>query len=209
MRMLARYAARNENFVLGVSPHNGLGRAERAKRHWLTSRSALPGYQRQSPWLVAAIVWALLLAGAVAWPVPALTAQNVLPEAPGRDVTVRLCANCHAAETVASVRHTPEGWREVIARMVAAGAKGTEQELETVVQYLSTQFPAEAQQALNLNTARAVELESVAGLLRKEAAALLAHREKHGPCKQLEDLKKVQGLDYKKIEARKARLTCQ
>jgi competence protein ComEA len=121
---------------------------------------------------------------------------------------VKVCANCHAAETVASVRHTPEGWRDVIARMVAAGAKGTEQELETVAQYLSTQFPAEAQQALNLNTARAVELESVAGLLRKEAAALLAHREKHGPCKQLEDLKNVQGLDYRKIEARKARLTC-
>ena len=155
-----------------------------------------------------AVVWALLLAGAVGWPTAALTAQTVLPEAPGRDVTVRLCANCHGAETVASVRHTPEGWRDVIARMVAAGAEGTEEELNTVVQYLTTQFPAEAQQALNLNTARAVELESVAGLLRKEAAALLAHREKHGPCKQLEDLKKVEGLDYKKIEARKARLTC-
>jgi competence protein ComEA len=158
--------------------------------------------------LLVAFVWTLLVAGAVALPVPALTAQNVLPEAPGRDVTVRLCANCHGAETVASVRQTPAGWRDVIARMVAAGAKGTEQELETVAKYLSTQFPAEAQQALNLNTARAVELESVAGLLRKEAAALLAHREKHGPCKRLEDLKNVQGLDYKKIDARKARLTC-
>ena len=158
--------------------------------------------------LLVAVVWALLLAGAVGWPAPALAAQSVLPEAPGRDVTVKLCGSCHGAETVASVRHTPEGWREVIARMVAAGAKGTEQELETVFQYLSTQFPAEAQQALNLNTARAVELESVAGLLRKEAAALIAHREKNGPCKKLEDLKKVAGLDYKKIEARKERLAC-
>ncbi len=32
--------------------------------------------------------------------------------------------------------------------MVAAGAQGTEQELETVFQYLSTQFPVEAQKAL-------------------------------------------------------------
>ena len=92
--------------------------------------------------------------------------------------------------------------------MVAAGAKGTEQELELVFQYLSTQFPVEAQRALNLNTARAVELESVAGLLRKEAAANIAHREKHGPCKKLEDLKNVEGLDYNKIEARKDRLAC-
>jgi competence ComEA-like helix-hairpin-helix protein len=154
------------------------------------------------------LVWALLLSSADGFPAPALTAQSVLPEAPGREVTVKLCGNCHAAETVASVRHTPDGWREVIAKMVAAGATGTEQELEMVFQYVSSQFPVQTQKALNLNSARAVELESVAGLLRKEAAALIAHREKHGPCKKLDDLKKVEGLDYKKIEARKDRLTC-
>ena len=158
--------------------------------------------------LVVACVWAFLLGGAPGLSGPAVIAQGVLPDAPGRDVTVKLCASCHAAETVASVRHTPQGWREVIARMVAAGAKGSEQELGTVHQYLSTQFAAEAQKPLDLNTARAVELESVAGLLRKEAAALIAYREKHGPCKQLEDFKNVDGLDYKKIEARKERLAC-
>ena len=123
-------------------------------------------------------------------------------------MTVKVCAGCHAAETVASVRHTPDGWRDVIAKMVAAGAEGTEQELETVFQYLSTHFPAQTQKALDLNTATAIDLESVAGLLRKEAAALIAHREKNGPCKKLEDLKKVTGLDYKKIEARKELLAC-
>ena len=157
---------------------------------------------------VVACVCGLLLSAAAGSSVPTLAAQVVLPEAPGRDMTVKLCGNCHGPETVASVRHAPEGWREVIARMVAAGAKGTEQELETVFQYVSTQFPVEAQQALNLNTAAAVDLESVAGLLRKESAALIAHREKNGPCKKLEDLKKVAGLDYKKIEARKERLAC-
>jgi competence ComEA-like helix-hairpin-helix protein len=150
----------------------------------------------------------LLLVAASGLPGSMLAAQNVLPDAPGKDVTLKLCASCHAAETVASVRHTPEGWRDVIAKMVAAGAEGTEQELETVFHYLSTQFPVEAQKSLNLNTATAIELESVAGLLRKEAAALIAHREKNGPCKKLEDLKKIAGLDYKKIEARKERLAC-
>ena len=155
-----------------------------------------------------ATVVTVLLAAASGPPGSTLAAQDVLPDAPGKDVTVKVCANCHAADTVASVRHTPEGWRDVIAKMVAAGAEGTEQELETVFQYLSTQFPVEAQKALNLNTATAIELESVAGLLRKEAAALIAHREKNGPCKKLEDLKKITGLDYKKIEARKERLAC-
>ncbi len=121
-----------------------------------------------------AIAVILLLGGAVGSPGAILVAQDVLPDAPGKDITVKVCASCHAADTVASVRHTPEGWRDVIAKMVAAGAEGTEQELETVFQYLSTHFPAEAQKALNLNTATAIELESVAGLLRKEAAALIA-----------------------------------
>ena len=151
---------------------------------------------------------ALVLGTTAGSPTPMRAAQNVLPDAPGRDVTVKVCGNCHGAETVASVRLTPDGWREMIARMVAAGARGTEPELERVFQYLSSQFPVEAQKPLDLNTASAVELESVAGLLRKESAALIAHREKNGPCKTLEDLKNVAGLDYKKIEARKERLAC-
>lgn len=157
---------------------------------------------------VVAGVCGLLLIAAAASSAPSFAAQVALPEAPGRDVTVKLCSRCHAPETLASVRLAPEGWREVMARMVAAGATGTEQELETVFQYVSTQFPVAVQKALDLNTAPAVELESVAGLLRKEAAALIAHREKNGPCKKLEDLKKVAGLDYKKLEARKELLAC-
>ncbi len=156
----------------------------------------------------AATALTLVLCGGVGPSAVMRAAQEVLPDAPGKDVTVKVCASCHAADTVASVRHTPEAWRDVIAKMVAAGAVGTEQELETVFHYLSTQFPAETQKALNLNTATAIEMESVVGLLRKEAAALIAHREKNGPCRKLEDLKKIAGLDYKKIEARKELVAC-
>jgi hypothetical protein len=129
-----------------------------------------------------ATVVIVLLVTASGSPGRMLAAQSVLPDAPGRDVTVKLCGSCHAAETVASVRHTPEGWRDVIAKMVAAGAEGTEQELETVFQYLSTQFPVEAQKALNLNTATASSWKAWPVFLQ-EAAALIAHREKSGPCK--------------------------
>jgi competence protein ComEA len=157
---------------------------------------------------VAAGACALLLVGVAGSSAPPLVAQSVLPDGPGRETTVKVCGNCHGADTVASVRLTSDGWRELIARMVVAGAQGSDQELETVLQYLSTQFPVEAQKPLDLNTAPAVDLEAVAGLLRKESAALIAYREKNGPCKKLEDLRKVTGLDYKKIEARKARLAC-
>ncbi len=159
-----------------------------------------------------AILTAFFLAAAcgllfsVAWPV---LAQSPLPEGPGREATVKICGQCHAAETVASVRLTRDGWQATIAAMVQQGAKASEQELETILEYVATHFKGDEQRPpLNLNTATAVELESVVGLLRKEAAALIAFRDKNGPCKTLEDLKRVEGLDYKKIDARKDRLTC-
>ena len=73
------------------------------------------------PFVVAGLCGLLLCASAGS-SAPTLAAQVVLPEAPGRDMTVKLCGNCHAPETVASVRLAPEGWREAIDRMVAAGA---------------------------------------------------------------------------------------
>jgi DNA uptake protein ComE-like DNA-binding protein len=45
-------------------------------------------------------------------------------------------------------------------------------------------------------------------LTRKEAAAVIAYLDKIGVCKSLDDLKKVPGLDYKKIEARKDFIVC-
>lgn len=134
--------------------------------------------------------------------------QGPLPDAPGKDVTVKVCGQCHSADIVASVRLTREGWQDTITDMVQQGAKGTDQELAAILDYVSTHFKGEATRPLNVNTATSVELESVAGLLRKEAAALVAYREKKGPCKKLEDLERVPGLDYKKIEARKDRLVC-
>ncbi|HEY1304368.1 MAG TPA: helix-hairpin-helix domain-containing protein [Vicinamibacterales bacterium] len=139
---------------------------------------------------------------------PPLVAQGALPDAPGRETILKVCGTCHAPEGVASVRLSPEGWRDVLKRMVAAGAKASDQELETVFEYVSTQFAAGTEEALNLNTATALDLQTVVGLLRKESAAFIAYREKNGPCKKLEDLKKIPDVDYNKIEARKARLVC-
>lgn len=136
------------------------------------------------------------------------SAQDPFPDGPGKDVTVRICGTCHPSARGAAVRLTREGWQDVIAKMVALGAKGTDEELTAVLDYLSTHFKGDAPKPVNLNTAPAIDLESVAGLLRKEAAALIAYRTKHGPCKTLEDLKKIPGVDFRKINRRRDRLVC-
>jgi competence protein ComEA len=88
------------------------------------------------------------------------------------------------------------------------GAKASDGERAAVLNYLAEHFKGEAPRPLNLNTATAIELESILGLLRKESAAWIAHRKTSGPCKSLDDLKKVPGVPFKKIDERRDRLVC-
>lgn len=131
-----------------------------------------------------------------------------MPEGPGREVTVRVCAQCHEPQRAASVRLTRDGWESVIAKMIGLGAKASDAEFVQITDYLAENYKGEAPKPINLNTASSVELESVAALLRKEAAAWIAYRNTHGPCKALDDLKKVVGVPFKKIDERRDRLVC-
>jgi len=135
-------------------------------------------------------------------------AQVRLPDAPGKDETVRLCGTCHEVERAAAVRLTRDGWQDTIAKMVDLGANGSDEELAKVLDYLAEHFKGDAPRPLNLNTATAIELESIVGLLRKESAAWLAHRKAAGPCKSLDDFKKIPGVPFKKIDDRRDRLVC-
>ena len=105
-----------------------------------------------------------------------------LPDGAGKDALLKVCGSCHQAERSASVRLTREGWEEVIADMIKRGAKGTDEEFGAVLEYLATHFLGEAPRPLNINRATNIELESVAGLTRKEAAAVLAYLDKVGVC---------------------------
>jgi competence protein ComEA len=163
-----------------------------------TSRlsSACPAFA----WSIGAAATLIVLA----LPVPA---RAQLPEGPGRAQTVRMCGTCHPPERGASVRLTREGWEDVIARMVALGARGTDADLAAVLDYLSTHFKGQAAVPLNLNRATSVELESIAGFLRRESAAWMTYRAKR-PCATVDDLKVVPGVDFNKVEKRRDRLVC-
>jgi competence protein ComEA len=136
------------------------------------------------------------------------SAQGQLPDGPGKEETTRVCGTCHPADRAASVRLTRVGWQETIGKMVGLGAKGSDQDLEAVLNYLSTNFKGEGRKPLNLNTATSIDLESIGGFLRKESAAWIAARKAQGPCKSIDDLKKVTGVDFKKVEERRDRLVC-
>jgi competence ComEA-like helix-hairpin-helix protein len=134
--------------------------------------------------------------------------QAQLPDAPGKEQVTRVCSGCHEPQRVAALRLTRTGWEEVIAKMTALGAKASDDDIKQITDYLAENFKGEAAKPINLNSATSVELESVAALLRKEAAAWIDYRTKNGPCQTLDDLKKVPGVPFKKIDDRRDRLVC-
>jgi len=129
-----------------------------------------------------------------------------LPDGPGKDETGRLCSQCHELARALSLRQDRDGWQATMDKMVSLGLQGKDDEMRAVVEYLAKNFPGEAVQKINLNTASSIELESGLSLKRSEAAAVIDYRTKNGNFKSLDDLKKVAGVPFAKFEARKDRL---
>jgi putative heme-binding domain-containing protein len=81
-----------------------------------------------------------------------LSAQEALPDGPGRDEFKRACSSCHATSTVTNQRKTLTGWTGTVNDMVTRGAQGSQADIEKVISYLSANFgmdkPAAQQTAL-------------------------------------------------------------
>jgi len=129
-----------------------------------------------------------------------------MPDGPGREELKKLCSQCHELEKSFSLRQDRVGWMRTMEKMTAFGMKSTKEEYNAVLEYLVKNYPADEVPKINVNKARAIELESGLSLKRSEAAAIIEYRRKNGNFKSIEDLKKVPGIDIEKIEAKKDRL---
>jgi competence protein ComEA len=127
----------------------------------------------------------------------AILAQD-LPDGPGKEVVLKLCRDCHDLDTVTMENRTKEGWQKTIAKMGDRGAEGTDEQFEAVVTYLTKNFGR-----INVNTATADEIASGLGFSAKESEAIVVYRAKNGVYKDWRDLKKVDGLDAAKVDAKK------
>jgi competence protein ComEA len=124
-----------------------------------------------------------------------------LPEAPGKDVVVKLCLSCHGAANFRKKRLTKDGWSEQVADMIDRGAQATDAQGATIVDYLTQTFGKESK--VNVNTAPFEELKSVLGLTTEESRAVIAWRKENGDFKSWQDLQRVPGIDPQKIENKK------
>jgi competence protein ComEA len=131
-----------------------------------------------------------------------------LPDGTGKDIVMNACSGCHKAEDIPNYRRTPEEWETIVARMVQRGARVADSDRETVVGYLAKNFPkVEDPNKVNVNKATAKELETGLSLTAKEAEAVVQYREKNGNFRAWGDLLVIYGLDGRKIQAAKDRLS--
>jgi competence protein ComEA len=126
-----------------------------------------------------------------------------IPGGSGKAETLKYCGTCHSPEQSVSLRQGREEWAATIEKMVGMGAKIPDENYAAILGYLTKNFGADAPLPIRVNKASAVELESLLLLKRSEAAAVIQYRTDHGGFKTMEDLRKVPGLDFKKIEAKK------
>lgn len=129
-----------------------------------------------------------------------------MPDGPGKTETQKFCSTCHELDKSLSLKQDRAGWQRTVEKMVAFGMKTTDAEVNTVIDYLTRSYPADDVPRLKVNSAEAIEFESILSLKRSQAAAVIKYREKIGKFKTIADLKKVPGIDPARIEAKKDRL---
>src|SRR5258707_13876809 len=87
---------------------------------------------------------------------------QTLPDGPGQAVTERMCKWCHGIENVLRAKRTKANWADVVDDMVSRVAKGTEGEIDQVIEYLAAHFlPAES---VNVNVTKATSGDLTSGL---------------------------------------------
>lgn len=126
---------------------------------------------------------------------------KLLPNAPGKEAVGKVCTVCHNTDSIRKQRLARDEWSEKMDDMIERGAKGSDEEMTAVLDYLTENFGKNSK--LFVNTAPFGELKSVLGLTNDETNAVLDYRNQNGDFQQWKDLLKVAGLDGKKIEAKK------
>jgi len=114
---------------------------------------------------------------------------------PAKETLQKVCGSCHALDRVIASRRSRAQWEETTDKMIGLGAKGTEEEFTSILNYLVRQYGR-----VNVNTATADEIAEAVGLSAKEAEALVKYRQEKGKFDSFEALSKAPGVAVEKLE---------
>jgi competence protein ComEA len=140
-----------------------------------------------------------------------------LPPGDGQAIVQQKCASCHALKVITTRKASRQQWSTTVDHMITRGAEVSDDDVETLVDYLTKNFGPATGQAVadkghdrpgpvNVNSATASELAAALALTEQESTAIVSYRKQNGNFKEWRDLTKVPGIDAKKIESNQDRL---
>ena len=91
---------------------------------------------------VFVLLAALSVCGAASAQRKAPAAAVGFPDAPGKDVLVSKCFQCHAPTMWMDLRQDRRGWESTLYRMVGRGALWTQDEIKQMAEYLGNVYGA-------------------------------------------------------------------
>jgi competence protein ComEA len=92
--------------------------------------------------------------------------------------------------------------------MAQKGVSAPTEQFDAVAAYMAKNFGKEEDTTkLNMNKAKPEEIVQVIGLTPDEAQALVTYREKHGDYREWGEMLVVYGVDGRKLEAAKDKMT--
>jgi competence ComEA-like helix-hairpin-helix protein len=187
--------------------------------------------------IALAVFISTFLYSAGAQTAPASPGGVSLPDGPGKAILQRACISCHSASLITSKHASRDDWSQTIDTMMSRGADLSDDEVDTLLDYLASHFgpagagaatpssppakaappasadashppaSADATASVNVNKAGVQELESSLGLSETEAKAITQYREQHGNFKTWQDVSSVPGVPREKIENNQKRIT--
>ena len=107
----------------------------------------------------------------------------------------RMCSDCHDSKRIVAKRRTSSEWETTLKAMIDEGAVGTAKDFEAVFNYLVHTYGK-----VFINTAPSAEIRAVLGISSAEADAVVAYRKANGAFADIEAVKKVPGIDVKKVD---------
>ena len=145
--------------------------------------------------LVAIGIYALCANSAVAQ-------QEASSDVRGREIVQEACSICHELRLIYESKKSLSEWEETIGDMMGRGAPIMEGEREIVLQFLAKNSGPDSPKT-NVNEATTQQLVTAFGLTQKEAADIVRYKQENGTIRGWEDLRKIPGLDVKKLETKK------
>ncbi len=128
-------------------------------------------------------------------------APAAFPDAPGRATVQRACTVCHSPNYISNAERTPKEWGDIFDLMASLGTEASDEDWRQIRQYILGQLAT-----IEINKAPAADLQAVFDVDSKLATAIVEYRTAHGgEFNSIDEIKKVPGLDAKKVDARKNR----